>query len=307
MFRSPANTDDDDASTDDVLQENEEMPILKSFQDAATQVNLADKRTSRPCDEGVSIATILSDSFPQEKCTQVNFLPEWKDADGSKSTSGITLPELLSTKEKLFTFTGLHSLELLDCLAQCVAELALDSRTNKKMLPIKDRIILTMVKIKQHMDFTAIGVLFGINRQTCSNYFKNVCPLLARVLITVIPWPDQSLIRCNLPLSFDKYRNTRIVLDCCEVTIEKCKCLKCRVLTYSQYKKNHTIKFNIGVAPSGLVIENSSAFGGRASDKHIVAESQILNRLDYGDGVMVDKGYQIEKECLEVSFHELGN
>jgi len=110
------------------------------------------------------------------------------------------------------------------------------------------------------------------------------------------------MIRCNLPLSFDKFRSTRIILDCCEVTIEKCKCLKCRVLTYSQYKKNHTVKFNMGVAPSGLIIETSSAFGGRASDKHIVAHSEILNRLDYGDAVMVDKGYAKEKECLEVSF-----
>lgn len=77
------------------------------------------------------------------------------------------------------------------------------------------------------------------------------------------------------------------------------------MLTYSQYKKNHTVKFNMGVAPSGLIIETSSAFGGRASDKHIVAHSEILDRLDYGDAVMVDKGYQIEKECLQVSFYHL--
>jgi hypothetical protein len=82
MFRCPFNTDDDTdtINTDDVLQENEEMPIIKSIQDAATQVNLEDRRTSRPCDEGVTIATILSYSFPLQKCTQVNFLPEWKDA-----------------------------------------------------------------------------------------------------------------------------------------------------------------------------------------------------------------------------------
>ncbi|KAE8740222.1 hypothetical protein FOCC_FOCC014274 [Frankliniella occidentalis] len=293
--------DGTNATEDDnnVFEEEEEIPLLKSILDTATQVNLADTRTSRPNGEGISLANILSDSFSQEKCTQVNFLPPWNDEDHSQPAPSITLPTLLSTKEKLFTFTGLHSLELLDCLAQCVAEIALDAQSKKKLLTVKDRIILTMVKIKQNMDFTALGVLFGINRQTCSNYFKNMCPLLARVLKVVIPWPDQSLIRCNLPLSFDKFRSTKIVLDCCEVTIEKCKCLKCRVLTYSQYKKNHTVKFNMGVAPSGLITEASSAYGGRASDKHIVADSGILNKLDYGDAVMVDKGYQIEKECLE--------
>jgi len=211
-------------------------------------------RTHRPSCDGVSLADILSNSFQEEKCTQVNFLPIWKDEDDTaKSDSSITLPDLLSTKDKLFTFTGLHSSDLLECLAKCVQDICTESRSNKKIWSVKDRIILTMVKIKQNMDFTAIGVLFGISRQTCSNYFKNMCPLLARVLKVVIPWPDQSEIRCNLPLSFNKFRDTRIILDCCEVTIEKCKCLKCRVLTYSQYKKNHTVKFNMGVAPSGLI------------------------------------------------------
>lgn len=264
----------------------------------STQVNLMDTRKERCSDEGFTFADILSNASGCNKCTQFNSLPLYEDEDSSPN---VTLPELLSSKEKLFTFTGIHSLELLDTLVECVEDVTPDSSTSKKkMLSLKDRVLLTMVKIKQNMTFTAIGVLFGINRQTCSNYFRNMCPVLSLILKAVIPWPDQSLIRCNLPISFKKFRDTRIVMDCCEVSVEKCKCLKCRVLTYSQYKKDHTIKFNMGVAPSGLITEISPAFGGRASDKLIVSDSKILDKLDYKDAVMVDKGYMIEQECEQV-------
>lgn len=127
-----------------------------------------------------------------------------------------------------------------------------------------------------------------------------MCPILARVLKVMIPWPDQETVRQNLPVAFKRYKNTRIILDCAETNVEKCKCLKCRILTYSQYKKNFTVKLNVGVTPSGLITEISTPYGGRASDKFIVNDSKVLRKLDFYDGVMVDKGYRIEKECFEV-------
>ncbi|KAJ1519144.1 hypothetical protein ONE63_011251 [Megalurothrips usitatus] len=42
----------------------------------------------------------------------------------------------------------------------------------------------------------------------------------------------------------------------------------------------------------------SPIFGGRASDKKIVSDSKVLDKCDYGDGVMVDKGFRIDQECL---------
>ena len=126
-----------------------------------------------------------------------------------------------------------------------------------------------------------------------------MCPVLAKVLSVMIPFPDQEL-RSNLPKSFKNYKHTRIILDCFETPIEKCKCLKCRILTYSQYKKNNTAKTNIGVTPSGLITEISAPYGGRASEKYIVEDSGILLKMDFKDGVMVDKGYRIEKQCKEV-------
>ena len=91
------------------------------------------------------------------------------------------------------------------------------------------------------------------------------------------------------------------MLDSAELPIEKSKCLRCRILTYSNYKGRHTGKFDVRIAPSGLITNISKAYGGRASDKFIVNHSGILQKLDFRHSVMVDRGYKIEKECLVVN------
>lgn len=57
-----------------------------------------------------------------------------------------------------------------------------------------------------------------------------------------------------------------------------------------------TGKINITSVPSGLVANVSRAYGGKASDKYIVLKEKVIENLTAGNGVMVDKGYDIEKE-----------
>ena len=51
------------------------------------------------------------------------------------------------------------------------------------------------------------------------------------------------------------------------------------------------------IPPDGLITFISDVYGGKASDKHIFVESNILEKCDIGDGVMADKGFLIEEEC----------
>lgn len=295
---------------EDIVNE-EIIKVTTIHKSVGVQANLVDKRKER-YEETSGLADVLSGmsrlSLSNDKCTQDNFLPLWS---GTVESEKFSVSELLNSDDKLFAFTGIHSIDLLNVLTTIVSRLTPDrvenkkeankKETNKKILCVRDRVILTMIKIKMNLSFKVISVLFGVSRGTCSNYFKNMCSILAKILRVAIPWPEHEEIRSNMPISFKKFKRTRIILDCAETPIEKCKCLKCRILTYSQYKKTHTVKFNIGVTPSGLITEASVPFGGRASDKKIVNESEILNKLDYNDGVMVDKGYKINKECEDVS------
>jgi len=59
----------------------------------------------------------------------------------------------------------------------------------------------------------------------------------------------------------------------------------------------------VGVSPSGFITFISKAYGGKASDKQIFEESDIIkkNLLEPGvDAVMVDKGFRIDQVCDEI-------
>lgn len=144
------------------------------------------------------------------------------------------------------------------------------------------------MKLKLNISFT-----------TCTKYFYTFLPLLAAALKPMIYWPNKDEIRNNLPVCFNKYKTTRVVLDCTEVIVQKCKCVTCRIKSYSHYKWNHTIKWLIGITPSGLISYISPGYGGRASDKAIFNKEKFISKCDPFDAIMVDKGFMIDKECEE--------
>ncbi|KAK9719300.1 DDE superfamily endonuclease [Popillia japonica] len=53
-----------------------------------------------------------------------------------------------------------------------------------------------------------------------------------------------------------------------------------------------------GVSPGGLITFISQPYGGKASDKVIFHESNLIQLVDK-TSIMADKGFHIEKECEE--------
>lgn len=103
-----------------------------------------------------------------------------------------------------------------------------------------------------------------------------------------------------MPKSFESFKQTRIVLDCTEVFVQKTKCQFERIQTYSQYYGGNTIKYMIGVTPDGRISYISKGYGGRVSDKIIFHESGLVRMLQpHVNKIMVDKGFLIEDICAE--------
>ena len=63
---------------------------------------------------------------------------------------------------------------------------------------------------------------------------------------------------------------------------------------YSSYK-SATAKVLIGVAPCGACMFVSEVFEGAISDKKIVQESGIIDFIENGDQIVVDRGFTIEE------------
>ncbi|KAJ8952444.1 hypothetical protein NQ314_007555 [Rhamnusium bicolor] len=63
-------------------------------------------------------------------------------------------------------------------------------------------------------------------------------------------------------------------------------------MTWSDYKKCNTLKFLISSTPDGMITFISGAFGGRASDKEIISQSNFFNELPNACAVMADRGFK---------------
>uniref|UniRef100_A0A224Z9Z9 THAP domain containing, apoptosis associated protein 2 family protein n=1 Tax=Rhipicephalus zambeziensis TaxID=60191 RepID=A0A224Z9Z9_9ACAR len=97
-----------------------------------------------------------------------------------------------------------------------------------------------------------------------------------------------------MPLAFSDFPNTRVVLDCTEIRIQKSSKLKAQRQTFSAYKHFNTFKALVGVTPDGYICFVPELWGGHVSDTEIVQKSNLLDHLQPGDGVMVDKGFRLD-------------
>ncbi|KAE8742479.1 hypothetical protein FOCC_FOCC011974 [Frankliniella occidentalis] len=198
----------------------------------------------------------------------------------STQSDKFSLLILLPDSCKLFTFTGVNSFATFENIVTCAERVLKQSA--KYVLPVRLRVALCLTKLKLNMPYTALSVLFGVTDDTCSNYFRHTVQVLKNVLKGLVYFPSKEEILNNIPKCFRKYTHTRVVLDSAEVPVEKPKCLRERILTYSHYKGRYTHKFLVGVSPGGM----------------ITFLNPVLDLCEYGDGLMVDKGFRIDDECL---------
>ena len=88
----------------------------------------------------------------------------------------------------------------------------------------------------------------------------------------------------------------RCIIDCSEDFIERPRKLDAQAATWSDYKSHNTIKFLIGISPTGFITFLSDTYGGRASDKFICRDSGFFEYLDGHDEVIAARVFQITEE-----------
>lgn len=206
---------------------------------------------------------------------------------------------LIRNDSELSTWTGIPSFKILNAIKDNL-ELTLTENLVKSPMKLEKIVIMTFIKLKMNMSFTAISTLFGITDRTVSKNFYFILKYLRCALSAAVYWPSKDEIAGNMPKTFKKYQSTRVVLDCFELKIPALKCLTCRIQTYSHYKGGHTCKFCLGVTPAGMISYLSPPYGGRASDKFIFNNEKIITSYEFlprTDSIMVDKGFFIESEC----------
>uniref|UniRef100_A0A090XF76 Putative dde superfamily endonuclease n=2 Tax=Ixodes ricinus TaxID=34613 RepID=A0A090XF76_IXORI len=148
------------------------------------------------------------------------------------------------------------------------------------------------MKMKHGLTFAALSVLFSVHRTTASRTFYAILDTLYTKTQGWLVWFPRDVVQETMPPSFrEKYPTCRVIIDCTEVPIEKPPELSEQINCWSSYKSDFSLKFLIGITPSGFISFVSNVFGGRSSDTYITANSGLLDLLEPNDLVMADKGF----------------
>nr|XP_054760877.1 uncharacterized protein LOC129267165 [Lytechinus pictus] len=168
-----------------------------------------------------------------------------------------------------------------------------------RSLNSRQEFILVLMKLRLALTVSFLAGLFHITSSTVSQIFNTWIKFLAADLKPLIHWPDKLSIQMTMPKSLQKkYQHLRCTLDCTEVFIGRPRNLANQARTWSDYKKHNTVKFLVAIAPNGMISFLSHAWGGRASDVLITRKSGILELIDPGDVVLVDRGFLIKEDLL---------
>ena len=198
------------------------------------------------------------------------------------------------SQETITMLTGLPSAEIFELLSDLLNRFKLKYYSTWRVANVHyhNQLLLTLMKLKLNSPFLDLGHRFGISRTTASNIFHTYLNALYEILSQkLILMPSRFKNQACLPQSFDGFNNCRVVLDCTEVPIEIPKNMFEQNVTYSSYKGRNTFKALVGVAPNGTITFISNLYPGSVSDKEIVIQSKVLEKLVPGDMVMADKGF----------------
>ncbi|CAN7984960.1 unnamed protein product [Ixodes hexagonus] len=167
-----------------------------------------------------------------------------------------------------------------------------ETSRRQDQLSDKNKLLLFLIKLRHNVPSSCLGILFNVHRTTAGRLFRTTLETLCARTKDWIWWPRRAAIQATMPPSFKvHYPLCRVIIDCTEMSVEMPPSVETQNLWYSQYKGYFTVKYLIGIAPSGLVTFLSDGFGGRTSDTAITVESGFLCKLQPSDVVLADKGF----------------
>ena len=208
-------------------------------------------------------------------------------------TSSIAM-KIQNDDKKTHLFTGLPSYGVFSVLVTHLTPLAAKEKSLGSGLNLADELLVTLLKISQALTNELIGSIFDIHETKVSKIFHRWINVMFQGLQPLVVWPDKGAIITHMPSCFKpRYAKAVCIIDCSEVFIQRPTCLTARAQTYSNYKSHNTVKFLVAITPTGAVSFISKCWGGRVSDRHLTVNSGFLRRLNYGDLILADRGFDI--------------
>ena len=166
-------------------------------------------------------------------------------------------------------------------------------KTQRSLSP-QNEFFLTLCRLRCGLLEQDLAYRFKISQSTVSRIFIAWINFLYHKFREIPIWPSQDQVRKNIPDQFKhQYPNTRIIIDATELFIQQPSDPNAQQLTFSLYKNHNTAKALAGITPCGTFSFISPLYGGSISDRQLFIESGLIDKLDTGDAVMADRGFNI--------------
>ena len=151
-------------------------------------------------------------------------------------------------------------------------------------LSVRDRLLLTVVWLRQYPTNEVLGFLFGVSDSTVSRLVSRIVPVLAKAGKDGMRMPDPGRKhRRTLDDLLEEIPELGVVIDTFEQPVQRPKSREEADKWYSGKKKRHTIKSQLGVdRNSGEIVDVSESVRGPTNDLSLLKDSKLLNRLPEG-------------------------
>lgn len=164
----------------------------------------------------------------------------------------------------------------------------------KRTLSKSEELFMVLYRLKTGVRAKKVARTFGSSESSLSRIFCTWINFLDKKLSALIKFPTLKAVKHHMPELFRDFPNTRVILDCTEVRIQKPSKLKAQRQTFSPYKHYNTFKALVGVTPDRHMRIVHDLWGGHISDTEAVVKSGLVDLLEQGDAVMVDKGFRLD-------------
>ena len=160
-------------------------------------------------------------------------------------------------------------------------------------LSIENCLFLTLIRLRVGLTETDLAFRFQVSQSLISRILATWISFLSQELSPLIYWPKKEDVLRYYPKCFKGYKNVIGIIDCTEGILEKPSIAKAQSQTYSAYKSRNTWKKLLCITPAGTISFISKSYGGAASDRYITETCGIVEKFQFGDNLMADKGFNI--------------
>jgi hypothetical protein len=164
-----------------------------------------------------------------------------------------------------------------------------------KFISTENQLLLALSKLRLNHTEKTISRHMSVGLGTVSKIFKFWVRLMFRKFKLINTDALLHQLQQNMPDEVrQQYPNLRAIYDCTEIKTQKSSDPIAQRQLWSQYKHAHTIKALTECESSGVLTRISDTYGGSATDKDMFEKSRVLEKLNEGEAIMVDRGFLIQ-------------